>query len=87
MDAILIALIAFKVVCLFFCGKGIWMARKEKKNKVGKSQLADTSQEWQATQHRMNQLIEENQKLSQTVQEMNKADSSSPKQNRNSLER
>ncbi|SDJ12604.1 hypothetical protein [Alteribacillus bidgolensis] len=87
MDAILIALIAFKVVCLFFCGKGIWMARKEKKNKADKGQPADTSREWKKAQHRMNQLIEENQKLSQSVQEMKKAASPSPKQNRNSVGR
>lgn len=68
MDIFLIVLIAFKLVCLFFCWKAMSMARKEKN--VGDVSSSTNTHDLLAVQGRMNELSKQNQILLEAIEEM-----------------
>ncbi|WP_227935950.1 hypothetical protein [Alkalihalobacillus deserti] len=69
MNTFLIVLIAFKLVCLFFCWKAMSMAKKEKQKKSYTNQVEKTD-DIKIAQNKITELMEQNQKLSKVIEEM-----------------
>lgn len=78
MNTFLIVLIAFKLICLFFCWKAMSMAKKEKQKNT---KLVEKNDDIQIAQNKLTELMEQNQKLSKAIEELKESDHS-PKSKR-----
>jgi septal ring factor EnvC (AmiA/AmiB activator) len=82
MNIFLILLIAFKLVCLFFCWKAMSMAKKKNQNK-SHTNLGENTEDIKIAQDKITELMKQNQKLSDAIEEM-KESSNSTKSKRTS---
>jgi len=79
LNTFLLVFIAIKIVCLFFCWKAVKMAKQSTPNGTQKNKnenLINSSEDWQQAQKQMSKLMEENKKLTASLEELKKSKSS-----------
>ncbi|MCL7747290.1 hypothetical protein [Halalkalibacter alkaliphilus] len=79
MNIFLIVFIAIKIVCLFFCWKAVKMTKQSTPNRTQKNKnenVINSSEDWQRAHKQMSKLMEENKKLTASLEELKKSKSS-----------